>query len=863
MRKTLFLIFCLLFSGLTIFAQVSENGIPYSFSIPQLKNTVAVPKYIPENLNISKLLEEDKMNPSPFRYAVFEDITIDIKGSGKSDEIPGLGTIWRYRIETNNAISIQLVFKKFIIPVNAKLFLYNDSHSDIAGAFTSKNIQQDSTLVLADFIGNHLIIEYFEPINPEFTGEVILGSVSQAYKDIFQTTSGESYININCPEGKNLQLPKHAVCKITFRDGVSSYLCSGALINNTRMDGKPYFLTANHCISDSAEASSLVAYFNYENEGCYGDPIRNYTITKAKLLSTATASDFTLLLLNSTPGWRCQPYYAGWDVHDSATIEVSGIHHPEGMTKKLCFDHDSIYSNLSTIQWAGNTTSPVSSHWIVNFDEGITGEGSSGSPLFNNKNQIIGQLHGGDNEYDLYGRLCYSYAHSTGKYPALKTFLDPDNTGVMELNGYYPEDNPPDAFFDAPILKVCVNAPANLYDYSVFEPYERLWTITPATYTFINGTNETSSNPTVEFSQSGLYSVRLDVYNQTGSDSMKMIDEIHAGNIIQVEVSSLPENEICDCNFNSFKLIATGAIDYTWNLLSENTANVTIPVTVGDTIYVFRVPGIDIDSTYVLDIAAIGSYGTCVDTAEVQYSIIKPKNDAIKYAIPIGYGRSKVYSNRCATIEPGEPIPPFYSCITQDSWCDEYGTGEDIVERSVWFKFVATNTGNISLASSGMDNELALYEADSAQAILDGNYTLLGANDDRSSTNAYPLIRSEYVVSGKTYWIQVDGSGGGAEGSFYITLTDLSTTGIYDLDDTRLLVYPQPAMDYVLIKGEILSLQPLSLSVYSPEGMLVYYKAYNSGQEEVYINTSAWKPGIYFLKLQSGADNFVARIIKY
>jgi hypothetical protein len=863
MRKHFILLFCLLFCKLAILAQISEGGLPYSFSISQFKTAGALPKYIPENLNISQLIEEDNTYPSPFRYAVFEDVTIDIKASGRSDRLPGTGTIWRYRIETNNAKSIQLIFKKFIIPVKAKLFLYNDSHSDIAGAFTSKNVQQDSTFVLADFVGNHLIIEYFEPENPEFAGEVILGSVSQAYKDIFQTTSGDSYININCPEGKDLQLPKHAVCKITFRDGISSYLCSGALINNARMDGKPYFLTANHCISDSAAASSLVAYFNYENEGCYGDAIRVRTLTKAKLLTTAATSDYSLLLLNSTPGWQYQPFYAGWDAHDSVAINVSGIHHPEGMTKKLSLDYDSIYSNPSPIYWEGNSVSPASTHWIVNFDRGITAEGSSGSPLLNSKNQIIGQLHGGDNEYDLYGRFSYSYTNSSGSYPALKTFLDPDTTGVIELDGYYPENNPPDAFFDVPVLKVCVNAPVTFYDYSVFEPYDRLWTLTPATFTFINGTNETSPDPTVEFAQEGLYSVRLDAFNQMGHDSMKMNDKIQAGYIIQVEVTSLPEDEICDCDFSSFKLIANGAIDYTWSLLSENAVNVTMPVTEGDTVNIFRVPEINIDSTYVLDIAVIGTYGTCVDTAELAYSIVKPSNDAIKHAILIGYGRSEVYSNRCATIEPGEPIPPFYSCITQDSWCDEYGTGEDIVERSVWFKFVAANTGNISLASSGMDNELALYEADSAMAILDGDYLILGANDDRSSTNAYPLIRSEPVISGKIYWIQVDGSGGGTEGSFYIQLTDLSTTGIDDLENNRLWVYPQPAMDYVYIKGEILSVYPLSLSVYSTAGILVYEQTFDTNQEEIYINTSAWKPGIYISKLLAGKDIFVARIIKY
>jgi hypothetical protein len=188
------------------------------------------------------------LHPRPHRYAVFEDTVINIRTSGKKDIIPGKGTIWRFRIASQQARSMQIIFRRFILPDGAEIFIYNENQSLIRGAFTRKNMHPDSTLVLADFSGKNAVIEYFEPDKPGSIGEIIIGSISQAYRDVINAESSDGFINVNCPEGKDIQLEKHAVCKMTFRSGIYSYLCTGALINNARFDGTPYFLTAHHCI---------------------------------------------------------------------------------------------------------------------------------------------------------------------------------------------------------------------------------------------------------------------------------------------------------------------------------------------------------------------------------------------------------------------------------------------------------------------------------------------------------------------------------------------------------------------------------------------------------------------------------------
>jgi PKD repeat protein len=864
MNRSVALLLLMLACAIRLSAQLSEGGLPASMSLPGFKSSVNLPQYRLKQLNRQTLIDEDRKHPTPFRYAVFEDVNINLRLYGRKDILPDQsGTIWRLIIESDSAYSVQLILSKFHIPDGARLFVYNDHLTQIAGAFTFNNMQKDSTFVIADIIGNKAIIEYFEPTGADFPGEVVVGSVGKAYKNIYELASESDYIGVNCPEGKDLQDVKHSVCKITFRSDSSSYLCSGALLNNARNDETPYFLTASHCISTSAEASTMVAYFNYEREGCNGIASTARTLSGATLLTNSPASDYTLLRLLSKPTPACQPYYAGWDAVDVPADHVSGVHHPEGLTKKLAIDNDTVTTNTAAIQWQGSPSSPVSSHWQVKFDVGKTAGGSSGSPLFNKKKQIIGQLHGGDNIYDLYGKFSYSWLNPASMYKRLRVYLDPDSTGITSLNGHYPVTNAPDAFIAVPVSNVCIQAPVKLTDYSAFGPYTRTWTISPSTYTFADGTSNSSANPVIEFLQAGQYSIRLKVSNVHGLDSMKLTNAIQAGNTIYVGANSLPSGESCFCNFDHFIAFANGATSYAWNVLPDSEGKVSLDKTTGDTVTVSLVPGFKTDSTVTVNLRVTGTQGTCSDTSGLSYKLIIQANDSLKNATLINYGKSIIYSNKCSTIEADEPVPPHYSCTTQYSWCDEYGTGLNIVQNSVWFKFVAAPQGHITISSSGFDNELALYDAASYTDILNSNYTILAANDDRSTTDFNPLLKAVAVSPGKTYWIQVDGSGGGLQDNFFLQLTALVVTDIPGAKENELIVYPQPATDVVYVKGNTLHSAPVYVRVYSLVGELIEDDTENPSDGVLTINTKSWDKGVYILKIGSGADGFVTRIVKY
>lgn len=78
----------------------------------------------------------------------------------------------------------------------------------------------------------------------------------------------------------------------------------------------------------------------------------------------------------------------------------------------------------------------------------------------------------------------------------------------------------PSAAFTASNFGACIGAEVDLIDQSSNVPSSWVWTITPNTYTFVNGTTANSSNPTVVFNAQGAYDIQLNVSNPNGVDSI-------------------------------------------------------------------------------------------------------------------------------------------------------------------------------------------------------------------------------------------------------------------------------------------------------------------------------------------------------
>jgi len=79
---------------------------------------------------------------------------------------------------------------------------------------------------------------------------------------------------------------------------------------------------------------------------------------------------------------------------------------------------------------------------------------------------------------------------------------------------------PPVADFTASDLTPCLSTPVTLQDLSGNAASAWKWTITPSTFTFINGTTDLSQNPQVSLSALGSYTIKLRATNIYGVDSV-------------------------------------------------------------------------------------------------------------------------------------------------------------------------------------------------------------------------------------------------------------------------------------------------------------------------------------------------------
>ncbi len=458
------LILCFINITFKSLAQISEDGIPPSFTNLTLqKINFPTVKLIPPDivkLNAEdNLLEQQKIKKPP-RMAVSIPVDINMDNSGTWITLNNGDRIWILCIEAPDALALGTYYDNFYLPDGTELYLYNEDKTQVIGAFTSKN-NHESGLFATEFIqGSKTYIEYYQPAMVSSSPIFHINEIAYGYRLIhfpFLKTKefGDSQaceVNVNCPQGSNWQDQKRGIARISIKIGSYYYWCSGSLINNVKEDCTPYFLTACHC-GDGASTSDLnqwVFYFNWEAPGCTTPTTSPSwkTMTGASFKATDgnegnNGSDFYLIKLNNTPPASYNLYLNGWSRSTTPSPSGVSIHHPAADIKKI-----STYSTTLTSGSWGATNS----HWVVKWSSGVTEEGSSGSPLFNNSKQLIGSLTGGmsactingagsgtgPNEPDYYGKFSYSWANNgTVASKRLKDWLDPNNTNVTAINGRY------------------------------------------------------------------------------------------------------------------------------------------------------------------------------------------------------------------------------------------------------------------------------------------------------------------------------------------------------------------------------------------------------------------------------------------
>ena len=343
----------------------------------------------------------------------------------------------------------------------------------------------------------------------------------------------------------------------------------------------------------------------------------------------------------------------------------------------------------------------------------------------------------------------------------------------------------------------------------------------------------------VEFSLEGWKDATLVVYKNGMSDTLNRTAYVNAVSTISPYITASFDTYFW--RGNQARLEAHGADSYSWSP-SQGLDTVSGSV-------VHASP----DSTITYYVDAV--QGSCQGRDSIFIEVYP--NDHIRYALPLSMGTNGPFINNGATVEQDEPVPPAGDCNTQTSWCDEFSTGQDILGHTVWFTFTGPASGVLSIDSWGFDEQIAVYSAANADSLLSGAYTLLAANDDyhdASMNYAAAIEELTGLTEGKTYWVQVDGSGGNSEGEFYLKLYD-TPLGIKKTENIpnhgELNVYPNPnggRFEFSLNRSVP---RPSLLRVYSITGTLVFEKTldpYIAGSK-ISLNLPDARPGMYLLMI--------------
>lgn len=467
-RKQRWLLPLLLLVALPLHAQIPHGKakpLPFEAEIhSKLRSTmdyfVEMPSFDTDSARYIDDLPGNRVGGLRFAHTFFTDLCPE--NSGIIFHADDGSKIWKVGIRSNGAYTLNVLFSEFNLPEGASLFLYNPDRSVVLGPYTRENRPNGGEFSVAPVDGDELIVEYHEPMNASFSGKLHLTEVNHDYRGLFRTSPRFNSLNMPClPDvscNSALDTIVRSVCLLIVN---GTTYCTGTLLNNTAKDGKPYLITASHCLKNNAELGSrIVAFFNYESPRC-DKRIRGseeFSVSGSICRALSNEIDFALVEFQDTLPSDFRPWLAGWSLSETTTEDkpYTGIHHPNGDTKKYAVEEDSI----TKIDWGPQADGIApGNHWYVRqWEVGHTWGGSSGSPLFDRNWRFRGGLTGGGSggatgcsaytEGDYYFRFSRAWNHFPDSTKQLKHWLDPltpDSlpSTVVKLDGMDPYEHNP------------------------------------------------------------------------------------------------------------------------------------------------------------------------------------------------------------------------------------------------------------------------------------------------------------------------------------------------------------------------------------------------------------------------------------
>ena len=451
MKKIILLLLLLISSTIALFSQIDNRLAKGLVSIEQVA-ALPIPSQNTEAL-LADELSKRTSGRAP-KYAVNIPVNFTPQAHGLWEDVKGDKMVSRMKIKSSGAEAINLGFTKYNMPRGGQLFLYSSDYQEVFGPFTPADNEEHEQLWTPNIKGDEIVIEIQIPKSEYNNLDIELGFVNHAFQKFSSAAllSGSCNLDVICgtADGWGIVEPHRDIIQsVAVISTGGGTFCTGFLISNANQDCTPLFMTADHCGIGAGNAASLVTYWNFFNSTCRqpnsaasgqnGDGTLADFNTGAIFRAGNSTSDFTIVELDDPVSETANAYFAGYDASGAQPSSAIGIHHPSTDEKRISFEDD---PTQFTTYSSGTPTNNYTHVQVVDWDTGTTEGGSSGSPLFDQDERVIGQLHGGgaacgNNSSDWYGSLAVSWEGGGAPNTRLRDWLDPNNTGTLVNNGYY------------------------------------------------------------------------------------------------------------------------------------------------------------------------------------------------------------------------------------------------------------------------------------------------------------------------------------------------------------------------------------------------------------------------------------------
>jgi M6 family metalloprotease-like protein len=372
-------------------------------------------------------------------------------------------------------------------------------------------------------------------------------------------------------------------------------------------------------------------------------------------------------------------------------------------------------------------------------------------------------------------------------------------TAFIEVNS----SAPPMVSFYASDTAVCTGSTVILTDHSMVCPDAWNWEITPSSFEFVNGTNETSQNPEIQFNMAVHYSVSLTVGNANASVTLQKGDYILAGG------HSIPFFEDFETGFpeeNGWTIVNPDNDNTTWDMFQTagNGGDYAAGIKLF-TYYSFTKrdqiisPPIDLTST-----------NHAVLSFEHAYALMEGSNYSDSLIVKISTDCGNTWERVLAIADDGsgnfatrESMSSNFAPAMQNDWCiSGYGSNCIELDISAW-----SGTSDVQLMFESVrmaGNNLYIDNVLVATAVGVGN-----------------------VHSGKD--------------------------GIFD-------VFPNPSKGiFTVLAPEVLS--NFEMKVYNMKGMLLLNQATKSNSNSFALNLTNQSSGVYLVHFVADEFSEVKRIV--